>query len=117
MGKVKLVMRPMMQKSDAAHASTRVGNWALTTALLLIALFWLFLILHFRQTSGWFGRIGFDFGCFWSATKAFLAAGPASAYDVEVVHQYGTKMASLAGLHNPETYTTGVSPILRPSFC
>lgn len=109
-------MRHTIQERAATDVLNRSASWALTGALLLTACFWLLLILHYWYTTGWFGRIGFDFGCFWSATRAFIHTGPASAYDVGIVHQYGTELARLSGRRHPTTYATGVSPYPPPFF-
>jgi hypothetical protein len=85
-------------------------DFAFSILLVLLALFWVFVIYRLWLTSGWFERIGYDFGCFWSATKAFFASGPAAAYDMNLVHKYGVELARLGGRRSPENYSTGVSP-------
>jgi len=82
----------------------------LLVILALIAAFWVLTTLAILSGTGWFKWVGFDFGCFWSATKAFLGTGPASAYDMSIVHAHGVDLARVTGYSKPDAFDTGVSP-------
>ena len=64
----KFIRRPSLQ---------RLSDASLTISLLLLALFWIFTTTVILLGEGWFKLVGGDFGCFWSATKAFLGTGSA----------------------------------------
>jgi hypothetical protein len=87
-----------------------MSSAALSASLLLVALFWVLTTIVILFGSGWFKWVGFDFGCFWSATKAFLGNGPSAAYDMSIVHARGIDLARASGYPTPDTFVTGVSP-------
>ena len=92
------------------NSSRNAGDFFLLAVLPLIAAFWALTTLAILSGTGWFRWVGFDFGCFWSATKAFLGTGPASAYDMSIVHTHGVDLARVTGYSNPNAFETGVSP-------
>jgi len=87
-----------------------LNDYILFALLIPIAAFWAFTTLLILQGTGWFKWVGFDFGCFWSATQAFLNTGPASAYDMSIVHARGIELARISGYFAPDSFVTGVSP-------
>ncbi len=99
---------PLMRHRN--HSVYHASDLSFSALLFLIAAFWILTTLAIVSGTGWFKWVGFDFGCFWSATKAFLRTGPASAYDMTIVHARGVELARISGYATPDTFVTGVSP-------
>jgi|GEM_PF-2259391 len=87
---------PMLSKDDAAPITTlsrqslirAIRTAACWLALLLLASQPVIIVIAHLHYTGLFFYLGIDWAMFWAAARAFVSDGPASVYDLEVLHRH-----------------------------
>lgn len=80
----------------------------LTGWLVLTIVLWLGLVYF---AHGLFDWVGYDFGLFWGAGRAFLFNGPGAAYDMGAL---GAQLQPLAGYYVPGDHLLKIAPVPYP---
>jgi hypothetical protein len=63
----------------------------------LLLVFWALAIASVIRARGLFDWIGFDFGVYWAAARAFFIDGPVSVYDLEVLRKHIAPVGAFYG--------------------
>lgn len=80
----------------------------MTGWLVLTIVLWLGLVYF---AHGFFDWVGYDFGLFWGAGRAFLTIGPGAAYDM---HLLGAQLQPLVGYYLPGDHLLKAAPVPYP---